>query len=193
MGRISDDDIRRVREATDLVALAQERMVLKPRGRLLWGCCPFHNEKTPSFKIDPDLQNWHCFGCSKGGDVFSFLMKSEHMDFPEAVRFLADRAHIEIKDEGRRNIARGKRDRMIQAYELAEEFYHLELMRSREAGPASARSYLHDRGFGELTQKSGSLDMLPAGANLLIFLIKKALPAMSSSTQISRMSISKGA
>ena len=57
MARISDDDIRRVREATDLVSLVNDRVVLTKKGRLFWGCCPFHDEKTPSFKIDPDLQN----------------------------------------------------------------------------------------------------------------------------------------
>ena len=84
MARISDDDIRRVREATDLVSLVNERVVLTQKGRLFWGCCPFHDEKTPSFKIDPDLQNWHCFGCGKSGDVFGYLMESEHLEFPEA-------------------------------------------------------------------------------------------------------------
>ena len=80
MARISDDDIRRVREATDLVSLVNERVVLTQKGRLFWGCCPFHDEKTPSFKIDPDLQNWHCFGCGKSGDVFGYLMESEHLE-----------------------------------------------------------------------------------------------------------------
>ncbi len=173
MGRISDDDIRRVREATDLLAIVGERVVLKQKGRLFWGCCPFHNEKTPSFKIDPDLQNWHCFGCGKGGDVFGFLMESEHMEFPEAVRYLADRAHIEIKEEGGQGIARGKRDRMMQACELAEEFYHLELMRSREQGPASARSYLHDRGFGGDCAKEWKLGYAPGRGKLVDHLKQK--------------------
>ena len=61
MGRISDEDVRRVRDATDLVALVSERVVLKQKSRLFWGCCPFHAEKTPSFKIDPATQLWHCF------------------------------------------------------------------------------------------------------------------------------------
>ncbi len=67
MGRISDEDIQRVREAIDLVALVSERVVLKKRGRDFWGCCPFHAEKTPSFKVDPATQLWHCFGCGAGG------------------------------------------------------------------------------------------------------------------------------
>ena len=96
MGRISDEDVRRVRDATDLVSLVQERVVLKQKGRLFWGCCPFHQEKTPSFKVDPATQLWHCFGCGLGGDAYGWVMRTESVDFGEAVRSLADRAHIEI-------------------------------------------------------------------------------------------------
>lgn len=135
MARISDDDIRRVREATDLVSLVNERVVLTQKGRLFWGCCPFHDEKTPSFKIDPDLQNWHCFGCGKSGDVFGYLMESEHLEFPEAVRALADRANLEITEVGGSGVPRSLKDRMMQACAEAEEFYHMELMRSRDAVP----------------------------------------------------------
>ena len=111
MGRIEDDDIRRVREATDLVQLVAETVVLKQKGRLFWGCCPFHNEKTPSFKIDPGTQLWHCFGCGKGGDVFGYVMEREKLEFPEAVRQLADRAHIEIK-ESQGGMPRGQRSQL---------------------------------------------------------------------------------
>ena len=167
MARISEDDIRRVREATDLVALVSERVVLKQKGRLFWGCCPFHNEKTPSFKIDPDTQLWHCFGCGKGGDVFGFLMESETLEFPEAVRALADRAHIEIKEEGGRGVPRGKRDRIMAACKEAEDFYHMQLMRSREAGPASARAYLGKRGFGTGPSNKWKLGYAPGRGRLV--------------------------
>jgi hypothetical protein len=69
VGRISEEDVRRVRDATDLVALVSERVVLKQKGRLYWGCCPFHAEKTPSFNVHPAKQIFKCFGCGKGGDV----------------------------------------------------------------------------------------------------------------------------
>ena len=95
-GTISEEDIQKVREASDLVAVIGERSPVKQRGRDFWCCCPLHNEKTPSFKIDPSTQLWHCFGCGEGGDVFSFIMKTEDLSFPEAVRRLADRAHIDI-------------------------------------------------------------------------------------------------
>ena len=115
MARISDEDIRRFREAIDLVSLVSERVVLKQKGRLFWGCCPFHNEKSPSFKIDPDSQLWHCFGCGKSGDVFGYVMESEHLEFPEAVRALADRAHIDIKEVGGKGVPRSQRERMMLA------------------------------------------------------------------------------
>lgn len=88
-GGISEEDIQKVREANDLVEVIGERTPVKQRGRDFWCCCPLHNEKTPSFKIDPALQLWHCFGCGEGGDVFGFIMKTEDLSFPEAVRRLA--------------------------------------------------------------------------------------------------------
>ena len=85
---ISDEDVQRVREASDIVAVVGEHAPVKQRGRDFWCCCPLHHEKTPSFKIDPALQLWHCFGCGEGGDVFAFVMKVEDLTFPEAVRKL---------------------------------------------------------------------------------------------------------
>ena len=173
MARISDEDIRRVREAIDLVSLVSERVVLKQKGRLFWGCCPFHNEKSPSFKIDPDSQLWHCFGCGKGGDVFGYVMESEHLEFPEAVRALADRAHIDIKEVGGRGVPRSQRERMMLACKEAEDFYHLQLMRSRDAGPASARAYLHGRGFGSGPSKGWHLGYAPGRGSLVAHLQKQ--------------------
>ena len=102
MGRISDEDVRRVRDATDLVSLVSERVVLKQKGRLHWGCCPFHAEKTASFKVDPATQLWHCFGCGLGGDAYGFLMRAENVDFLDAVRILADRGQHRDRRRGRR-------------------------------------------------------------------------------------------
>ena len=99
-GRITDEDIQKVRDASDIVAVFSERVPVKQRGRDFWCCCPFHNEKSPSCKIDPALQLWHCFGCGEGGDVFAFIMKAEDLSFPEAVHRLAERAHIDIVEVG---------------------------------------------------------------------------------------------
>ena len=89
MAGISDEDIQKVRDASDVVTVIGERVPVKQRGRDFWCCCPLHQEKTPSFKIAPSTQLWHCFGCGEGGDVFSFIMKTEDLSFPEAVRRLA--------------------------------------------------------------------------------------------------------
>ena len=75
---ISEDDKNKVRDATDLVALVSQTVELRPRGNTdLWGCCPFHGEKTPSFHVIPATQVWHCFGCGEGGDAFTYVMKRE--------------------------------------------------------------------------------------------------------------------
>lgn len=79
---ISDEEKDQVRAASDLVAIVQETVELKPRGHEFWGCCPFHGEKTPSFHIIPATQVWHCFGCGEGGDVFTYIMKRENLSFP---------------------------------------------------------------------------------------------------------------
>ena len=166
MARIDEEDIRRVREATDLVSLVGESVVLKQKGRLFWGCCPFHNEKTPSFKIDPGTQLWHCFGCGKGGDVFGYVMEQEKLEFPEAVRMLADRAHVEIKEASGGGMPRGQRQRLMEACEAAEEFFHMQLMRSKEAGASSARRYLGDRGFGSKPSNEWNLGFAPGHGQL---------------------------
>ena len=128
---ISDEDKERVRQATDIVQLVGETVELRQRGREFWGCCPFHHEKTPSFKVDPATGLWHCFGaCSEGGDVFKYVMKRENLSFPDSIRYLADRAGIELTED--RGTARGPRkNRLIEALTLADDYYHTMLMRGR--------------------------------------------------------------
>lgn len=166
MGRISDEDIARVRDATDLVALVGERVVLKHKGRLWWGNCPFHGEKTPSFKIDPATQLWHCFGCGLGGDAFGFTMRIDNVDFPDAVRLLADRAHVEIHEESG-GVPRGKKERLYAALEEAAAFYHRFLTGSRDAGATKAREYLGGRGFGSQVAKTWRLGYAPGRGALV--------------------------
>ena len=127
---ITDEDKERVRQATDLVALVAETVELRQRGQEFWGCCPFHGEKNPSFKVNPNTGLWHCFGCGEGGDVFSYVQKRENLEFPDAIRYLADRAVIELAEE--RGGQRGpRRNRLIECLTEAESFYSTMLMRSR--------------------------------------------------------------
>ncbi|MCI9495594.1 MAG: DNA primase [Adlercreutzia mucosicola] len=149
MAGISDEDIQKVRDANDVVAVIGERVPVKQKGRDFWCCCPLHQEKTPSFKIDPSTQLWHCFGCGEGGDVFSFIMKTEDMTFPEAVRRLAERAHIDIVEAGGRgSVPASRKARLKDICARTAEFYHTQLMRGRGAEADAARSYLASRGFG---------------------------------------------
>ncbi len=173
MARISDEDIQAVREATDIVALVSERVQLKPRSRTQWGCCPFHSERTPSFKVDPDLQTWHCFGCGKGGDVFGFLMEAEGMDFPDAVRELAERAHVELSEQdGGRRLPQGYRERLKAIMRSSEDFYHFALMRNRTDKAAGARAYLSNRGFNAEVCRRWNLGFAPGKGALTRHLSK---------------------
>lgn len=173
MPSIPEGDIRRVREASDLVAIVGDRVQLRQRGRDFWGCCPFHNEKTPSFKVDPTTQLWHCFGCGEGGDVISFVMKIDDLGFADAVRFLAQRAGIQIAEDPKAAAFRGKKARLKEACEAAAEFYHLQLMRSREDGAASARAYLASRDMGGSVPNRWNLGYAPGRQSLVRYLSAK--------------------
>ena len=83
----------------DIVDVVSNYVSLQPRGGSLWGCCPFHSEKTPSFHVLPDKQLCYCFGCKKGGGVINFIMEEENLSFPDAVRFLARRANMPVPEE----------------------------------------------------------------------------------------------
>ena len=171
---ITDEDKERVRQATDIVALVSETVELRQKGRDLWGCCPFHHEKTPSFKVDPASGLWHCFGsCSEGGDVFKYVMRRENLSFPESIRYLADRAGIELTEEDGRTDRGPKKSRLLEALSEAEAFYHLMLMRGRGSGPDAARSYLAGRGFGSDVCRRWGLGYAPGRGKLVAHLRSK--------------------
>ena len=161
MAGISDEDIQKVREASDLVALFGERVPVRQRGRDFWCCCPFHNEKTPSCKIDPSTQLWHCFGCGEGGDVFGFVMKIDDVSFPDAVRMLADRAHIDIKETGGRGVSNSRKARLRDVCATTRDFYHSQLMRGKSSEAAAAREYLGGRDLGGTVPKKWQLGFAP--------------------------------
>lgn len=144
-----DDDIARLRQATDIVALVSESTALKRRGKGFWGLCPFHSEKTPSFKVDPATGLFYCFGCREGGDVIAFVQKTKGLGFAEAVELLADRAGIQLRASagGRGGDAAISRKRLHEAVVVAQDFYHRQLLESPSA--AEARQYLASRRIGE--------------------------------------------
>ena len=175
---ISDDDIQRVRQATNIVDLVSETVVLKQRGQEFWGCCPFHNEKTPSFHVTPSTGLWHCFGaCQEGGDAISYIRKRDNLEFADAVRALADKAGIEISEDAARGPQGPKRNRLIEALGEAERFYHIQLMRGKSQGAVSARSYLSSRGFGSEICKRWGLGYAPGRGALVAYLRGKGFSA----------------
>ena len=173
---ISDEDKEKVRQATDFVQLVSETVELRQRGQEFWGCCPFHGEKSPSFKVNPATGLWHCFGCGDGGDVFSYVQRRENLEFPDAIRYLADRAGIELSEErgGRRG---PRRTRLMEALGEAEAYYHLMLMRGRGEGPAAARAYFAGRGFGSDVCRRWGLGYAPGRGQLVAQLRAKGFSA----------------
>ena len=143
---IHDEDVARVREATDIVAVIGEYVQLKRVGRRWQGLCPFHAEKTPSFSVNAEMGVYHCFGCKASGDAITFLREVEHADFVEAVERLAGRSGITLRytslGEGADRQRRGK---LTEALEQAVEWYHQRLLTSADAG--LARRYLRERGY----------------------------------------------
>ncbi len=170
---ITDEDKERVRQATDPIALVSETVQLKPRGNDYWGCCPFHHEKSPSFHVNASTGLWHCFGCSEGGDVFAYVMRREGLDFPDAIRYLADRANIELSEEAGRAQRGSKRARLLEALSEAEAFYTNMLLRSTEDGPAAGRAYFGGRGFGSALCRRWSLGYAPGHQALVNHLVAK--------------------
>ena len=171
---ISDEDIQKVREATDLVALFGERVPVRQRGRDFWCCCPFHNEKTPSCKIDPSTQLWHCFGCGEGGDVFGFVMKMDDVSFPDAVRMLAERAHVDIVDtRGGNRTPSSRKARLRDVCKETCSFYHEQLMRGKSPEADSARSYLSGRDLGGEVPRKWMLGFAPGRGALVRHLSSK--------------------
>lgn len=167
-GSISQEDIEKVREASDLVALMGERTPVKQKGRDFWLCCPFHQEKTPSCKIDPTIQRWHCFGCGEGGDVFAYIQKLEDLTFPEAVRRLAERAHIDIQEtSGRPSMPASRKARLKEICGRTAEFYHTQLMRGKGAEADAARAYLAGRKFGGSVPNRWNLGFAPGRGQLV--------------------------
>jgi DNA primase len=141
--------IDEISAVTDIVQLIADYIPVKRAGANFKASCPFHQEKTASFMISPQKQIFHCFGCNAGGNVFSFLMKYENMTFPEAVRFLAEKANITIAEERGRSKEKVNQTRhMYDLFDAAREYYRQLYKTDPKAGPA--REYIHSkRGFSE--------------------------------------------
>lgn len=175
MGKISSTTIDEVNSRTDLVELIGEYTKLERRGSDYWGCCPFHNEKTPSFHVVPDKKMYHCFGCGQGGSAINFIMEIDKLSFTEAVIQLAKKAGVEvIYDGGNAPIEQvdNKKDEYIELYSRTCGTFHYFLTES-EMGKF-ALDYLHQRGVTPEIIEKFQLGYSPAQRNWLKkFLLSK--------------------
>ena len=146
-----------IKEKLDIAEFIGETVALKKAGTTFKGLCPFHGEKTPSFTVTPTRESWKCFGCGRGGDIFNFVMERDGVDFPTALRTLADRAGVELSERTSREDA--QRKRLRDALDGAISFYHQVL--TGHAVGAEARDYLHGRGFTDETIETFQLGWAP--------------------------------
>ena len=121
---------------SDILDIVSSYVALTRKGSNYFGLCPFHNEKTGSFSVAPDKQIFHCFGCKKGGGVITFIMEIENLSFPDAVRFLAKRANMEVPDTGEDREAARRRARILALNREAARWFYANLS---QIGRASCR------------------------------------------------------
>ena len=175
-GLIRREDIEAVRERARLEDVVGEHVTLKSAGvGSLKGLCPFHDERTPSFHVRPQLGYWHCFGCGEGGDVITFIEKINHLGFAEAVEYLADRTGVQLRyEEGgavRRGVEPGTRQRLMDANRLAEAWFR-EQLATPEAQPG--RDFLTARGFDRHAAAHFGVGYAPAGWDHLTRYLRSA-------------------
>jgi DNA primase len=164
--RYGEGLLEEIRRRTDLVALVGRRVKLVRKGRVMWGCCPFHQEKSPSFKVENERRLYKCFGCGKGGDAFKWLIETEGLSFREAVEKLAGEAGVELpkwspEDEEREQ----KKKSLYDIVELAAKFYEAQLF---DPAGREARDYLKGRGLDGASAKQFRLGYAPGGNGALI-------------------------
>ncbi len=152
----SDELIEEVRSRSDVVDVISAYVKLKRSGSTYFGLCPFHNEKSPSFSVTPGKQMYYCFGCHKGGSVFTFIQEYENVTFPEAVQILAERAGIALPEQDRSDEARrahSLKEQLFAVNKLAATFYYYKL---RGNGGRTGMDYLKGRGLSdEIMQQFG--------------------------------------
>jgi DNA primase len=172
----TNDSKERVREAVDMVDLVSSRTELRKAGaNRFTGLCPFHDERTPSFGINPAEKVYYCFGCQASGDAFTFVMETEGVDFKGAIELLADRYKValELEDEDPRAAEqRQRRERLLELLERTSTFYARQLWESREA--QRARDYLADRGLEEGTLREFRVGYAPSAWDTVLNASRRA-------------------
>lgn len=179
----SSEFLDRVRAKNDIVDVVSKYVTLTRRGLNFWACCPFHNEKTPSFSVKQDGQFFKCFGCGESGNVFTFIMKMENVDFPTSVEILAKNAGLELPTDSENEEMKKRkheRDRVYAVLKATTEFYHKNLLENPESEQAK---YLKERGLSrEMIEKfqigaSLNFDSLPEHLRKLGFTAKEMMSA----------------
>jgi DNA primase len=163
MAKFTAESKERVKEAADIVEIVSAYTDLQQRGQDYWGNCPFHDERTPSFKVNPREKLYYCFGCEASGDVFRFVEEKEGLTFPEAVESLGERYGVEVKREDEDPRAEERRRRKARLWELLErtaKFYERYLWESPKA--EKARAYLQGRGLEEDVLRRFGVGMAPS-------------------------------
>lgn len=167
MGRIPEHTIEEVRQSNDIVDVIAEYLTVKRTGSRFVALCPFHDEKTPSFSINPGRQFYHCFGCRKSGSVFNFIMEMENLTFPEAVRLLAEKAGITIaagtREEGNQ--------RLYEINTFATRTYHKLFLEA--PGAEDARNYVASRGYSRSTVETFLFGYAPDGWDFMVKVLEK--------------------
>ncbi|MFC6707559.1 DNA primase [Flexivirga alba] len=167
-GRIKSEDVELVKERSSIEDVVSEHVTLRRSGSNLVGLCPFHDEKTPSFSVNPTQGFYHCFGCQKGGDVLSFVQEVDHLSFAEAVERLAGKVGVELHYEDGvrpREESIGRRTRLLEAHRVAAEFYASLLPETPEA--RTARDYLRGREFDGAIAEQFGLGYAPTDGHAL--------------------------
>ena len=149
---IPQETVQKILDTAQIEEVVGDFVSLRKRGAEWWGCCPFHNEKTPSFHVVPAKGIYYCFGCHKGGSAVGFVMEHEHMSYPDALRYLAKKYNIEVveEEESAEDIAaRQRNESLILVSEYAWNFFR-EQLKSGE-GKAVGLNYFHTRGLEDAT------------------------------------------
>src|SRR5438270_5438237 len=170
--RGSDDAVNQVKARLNLVDVVSQHVRLTRRGREFTGLCPFHQETTPSFTLNEQMQSWYCFGCQKGGDLFTFVELIDKTDFRGALESLAEAAGVELEQQGGAGRERAQlRRRIVDMNRLAAQYYEHVLWATDAGKPG--RSLLEKRGVSEETARRFQLGYAPGGENFANFLRKR--------------------
>src|SRR5438132_1987934 len=173
MPTLKQDAVQEIKDRIDPVELGSEPLRLQKAGRDLKGLCPFHQEKSPSLYVSPEKQLWHCYGCGKGGDQFSFIELIEHLDFKGALRLLAEKTGVILEESPGAGRQRELKRTIVRLNALAAQYFHHILMEN----PAGQRALvqLESRGVTRASMTEFQLGFAPAGQrkdNLVRFLRK---------------------